>query len=105
MKALQPATAMFTGAAGNRLVADVYGDAGQPVLLLHGGGQTRHAWGKTAERLARAGWTAYALDQRGHGDSEWVANGAYAFADFAADVTAVADALAARSGERPAVVG
>ena len=55
VKHLQPATAMFNGAAGNRLVADVYGDAGQPVLLLHGGGQTRHAWRRTAEHLARAG--------------------------------------------------
>ncbi len=100
-----PAKAIFTGAAGNRLIADVFGEGARTVLLLHGGGQTRHAWGKTAERLARAGWTAYALDQRGHGDSEWVANGAYAFADFAADATAVADALASRSGERPAVVG
>ena len=46
---------MFKGAAGNTLVADVYGDTGQPVLLLHGGGQTRHAWRHTAEHLARAG--------------------------------------------------
>ena len=95
MKHIQPSTAMFTGAAGNRLVADVFGDTGQPVLLLHGGGQTRHAWGRTAEHLARAGATAYALDQRGHGDSEWVADGHYAFADFAADAAAVARTLAA----------
>ena len=27
MKHLQPSTAMFKGAAGNRLVADVFGDA------------------------------------------------------------------------------
>ncbi len=100
-----PAKAIFTGASGNRLIADVFGESGPSVLLLHGGGQTRHAWRKTAERLAQAGWTAYALDQRGHGDSEWVADAAYAFADFAADAVAVADALAGRSGERPAVVG
>jgi pimeloyl-ACP methyl ester carboxylesterase len=100
-----PAKAIFTGASGNRLIADVFGESGPSVLLLHGGGQTRHAWRKTAERLAQAGWTAYALDQRGHGDSEWVADAAYAFADFAADAVAVADALTARSGERPAVVG
>jgi pimeloyl-ACP methyl ester carboxylesterase len=100
-----PATAIFTGASGNRLIADVFGESGPAVLLLHGGGQTRHAWRKTAERLGEAGWTAYALDQRGHGDSEWVAEGAYAFADFAADAATVAGALAARSGERPAVVG
>ena len=102
---MTPAVAIFTGAAGNRLIADVFGEDARAVLLLHGGGQTRHAWRRTAERLARAGWTAYALDQRGHGDSDWVPDGAYGFADFAADAVAVADALAARSGERPAVIG
>ena len=96
---------MFNGAAGNRLVADVYGDAGQPVLLLHGGGQTRHAWRRTAEHLGRAGATAYALDQRGHGDSEWVADGHYAFMDFAADAAAVAATLTQRSGKRPIAIG
>jgi pimeloyl-ACP methyl ester carboxylesterase len=102
---LQPATAMFKGAAGNRLVADVYGETGQPVLLLHGGGQTRHAWRRTAEHLGRAGATAYALDQRGHGDSEWVADGHYAFTDFAADAAAVAATLMQRTGKRPIAIG
>jgi pimeloyl-ACP methyl ester carboxylesterase len=105
MKHLQPATAMFKGAAGNRLVADVYGEGGQPVLLLHGGGQTRHAWRRTAEHLGRAGATAYALDQRGHGDSEWVADGHYAFTDFAADAAAVAATLTERAGKRPIAIG
>jgi pimeloyl-ACP methyl ester carboxylesterase len=105
MKHLQPATAMLTGAAGNRLVADVYGDTGQPVLLLHGGGQTRHAWRHTAEHLARAGALAYALDQRGHGDSEWVADGHYAFTDFADDAASVAETLAQRTGKRPIAIG
>jgi pimeloyl-ACP methyl ester carboxylesterase len=101
----ESATALFTGAAGNRLVADMFGDTGPAVLLLHGGGQTRHSWRATAERLARSGSTAYALDQRGHGDSDWIADGSYAFADYAADAQAVADALAARSGQRPVVIG
>jgi pimeloyl-ACP methyl ester carboxylesterase len=105
MKPLQPATAMFKGAAGNRLVADVYGDGGQPVMLLHGGGQTRHAWRRTAEHLGRAGATAYSLDQRGHGDSEWVTGGHYAFTDFAADAAAVAATLTARGGKRPIAIG
>jgi pimeloyl-ACP methyl ester carboxylesterase len=96
---------MFKGAAGNRLVADVYGDAGQPVMLLHGGGQTRHAWRRTAEHLGRPGAVAYTLDQRGHGDSEWVAGGHYAFTDFAADAAAVAATLTARSGKRPIAIG
>ncbi|HEY1544045.1 MAG TPA: alpha/beta fold hydrolase, partial [Xanthobacteraceae bacterium] len=95
----------FTGAARNRLAADVFGDAGRPVLLLHGGGQTRHAWRRTAVELARAGWVAYAVDQRGHGDAEWIANGAYAFQDFADDVTTVAAELARRHGVPPATIG
>jgi len=95
----------FLGAARNRLAADVFGDAGRPVLLLHGGGQTRHAWRRTAVEIARAGWLAYAVDQRGHGESEWIASGAYAFQDFAADVTAVAAELARRHGAPPVTIG
>ena len=100
-----PATATFIGAAGNKLVADVFGDSGAPVLLLHGGGQTRRAWQKTAQEIARKGNTAYALDQRGHGDSDWVANGAYEFSDYAADVKAVAAELTRRSGAKPIAIG
>jgi len=101
----KPATATFIGAAGNKLVADVLGDSGSPVLLLHGGGQTRHAWYKTAEQIARKGHTAYALDQRGHGDSDWVANGAYEFSDYAADAKVVAAELTRRSGTKPMIIG
>jgi len=100
-----PVTATFIGAAGNKLVADVFGERGSPVLLLHGGGQTRHAWHKTAQAIARKGRTAYALDQRGHGDSDWVASGDYEFADYAADAKAVAAELMRRSGIKPIVIG
>ena len=100
-----PATGTFIGAAGNKLVADVFGDSGSPVLLLHGGGQTRHAWHKTAQQIARKGHIAYALDQRGHGDSDWIATGAYDFADYAADVKDVATELAHRSGAMPIAIG
>jgi hypothetical protein len=45
-----PATATFVGAAGNKLVADVFGDSGSPVLLqigveIHCAGLAEcHAW-------------------------------------------------------------
>jgi pimeloyl-ACP methyl ester carboxylesterase len=104
-RAITPAAAMFKGASGNTLAGEVYGEAGPPVLLLHGGGQTRHAWRKTGDLIARLGRTAYAVDQRGHGDSQWVEDGAYSFPDFAADARVLADTLASRSGVRPAVVG
>ena len=45
---------IFEGFEGIRLVADVRGDPDAwPVLFLHGGGQTRFAWGRTAEILAQ----------------------------------------------------
>ncbi len=100
-----PATATFIGGDGNRLIADVFGDSGSSVLLLHGGGQTRHAWQKTAEQIARKGHVAYAVDQRGHGDSDWVADGAYEFLDYAADAKAIASELTRRLGTKPIVIG
>jgi len=76
---------------------------GRPVL--HGGGQTRHSWGATAERLAQEGWTACVIDQRGHGDSAWIENGDYAFEDFGADAAAVAYSMRARYGAAPVTIG
>lgn len=95
----------YRGASGNRLVASRRGEGGRPVLLLHGGGQTRHAWDKTARALAQAGWLAVAIDQRGHGDSEWVPDGSYAGADYADDAIAVARDLLAETGQPPVAVG
>ena len=98
----------FTGAGGARLAASLYAPAGPrkvTALLLHGGGQTRHAWDRTARALAGAGVTAIALDQRGHGDSDWIGDGAYAFSDFAADIAAVSDAIAQDAGKPPVLVG
>ena len=95
----------YTGADGNRLVATEMGAGARIVLLLHGGGQTRHAWGRTARRLAGAGWRTVALDQRGHGDSAWVESGAYGFPNFARDVEAVARQLAAEYGPKPVAIG
>ncbi len=92
----------FEGFEGVGLVADLRGPAdGWPVLLLHGGGQTRHAWGSTAERVAAQGWRTVALDLRGHGDSDWAPNGDYSFTAFSADILAVADQL----GRPPVLVG
>ncbi|NED68678.1 alpha/beta hydrolase, partial [Streptomyces sp. SID10244] len=59
------------------------------VVLLHGGGQTRHSWQSTARRLAGAGWDAHAIDARGHGDSEWARDGDYSIDAHARDLRAV----------------
>ena len=92
----------FEGFEGIHLVSDVWGsDDAWPVILMHGGGQTRHAWGNTAQVLAEHGWKAVSLDLRGHGDSEWALNGDYSFTSFANDAITVADAL----GRPPVLVG
>lgn len=103
-------TATFSGAGGEALTASVFpavrdGAGRSPVLLLHGGGQTRHAFAGPAARLAGAGFAAFALDQRGHGDSAWPAGGAYAFDDFATDALLVSRAIAQEAGARPVAVG
>ncbi len=87
-------------AAGLRLSGERWGDGeGVPVVLLHGGGQTRHSWGRTASRLAEAGHSAYPLDARGHGDSEWDPERDYSLDAFAADLVAFLATLG-----RPAVL-
>ncbi|KZM48239.1 alpha/beta hydrolase [Labrenzia sp. OB1] len=102
---MDPERIEFQGAENNRLVADRYGEGGQPVVMLHGGGQTRHSWDAASRRIAGLGHPVYALDQRGHGESDWVESGNYGFFDFAQDLTAVTRQVQARHGARPVVVG
>lgn len=47
-----------------------------PLILLHGGRDHARSWDWTAEAL-RADWHVIAPDLRGHGDSEWSADGDY----------------------------
>ncbi len=86
MAAIEPVPAKFHTSDGLRLAADRWGQGGRVVLLFHGGGQTRHAWGGAAERLAKSGWCAYTIDQRGHGESDWSPGGRYAIDHFAQDL-------------------
>lgn len=74
---------------GTPLVGSQLGEA-PDLLLLHAGGERRHVWRSVQTRLARAGFTSVAFDQRGHGESGGsVADGMTA---FAADVHAMLDA-------------
>jgi pimeloyl-ACP methyl ester carboxylesterase len=85
---------------GVELMADAWGSSAlQPAVLLHGGGQTRHAWKRTAAQLAGHGYHAVAIDLRGHGESGWSADGNYTIDRFAQDVVNVA-----KSFDRPPVL-
>lgn len=87
---------IFTARDGVRLVADRGGNPAAPaVILLHGGGQTRHSWNRAAERLLAEGFQVVNYDARGHGDSDWSPGGAYQLADRADDLEAVVGDLQA----------
>jgi len=80
------------GAQG--LAADLAGpESGPLVVLLHGGGQTRHSWRATTRDLAARGMSVVALDLRGHGESDWAADGCYEQDCFVGDVVGVLEQL------------
>lgn len=80
----------FKGHQDIKIAADVWGSNNQElVILLHGGGQTRHAWGNTGKKLAEAGYHSVALDLRGHGDSEWHADGDYSIRAYKDDLVSI----------------
>lgn len=92
----------FETEPGFFIQADAWGDPqNPPVLLLHGGGQTRHSWGDTATVLADAGWYAVALDARGHGDSDWSDKAHYSIDYLADDLRKICTTF----DQKPALVG
>lgn len=87
---------------GMSIAADVHGDPRhQPVLFLHGGGQTRHAWGNSAESLAEHGFYTICTDHRGHGESSWAGEGEYRVFHFVEDLQYVLKQL----DQKPILVG
>ena len=94
---------LWTGDDGVRIAADSFGSPGDPpLILLHGGGQTRHAWRRTAQSLAGDNWHVITFDGRGHGDSDWSATGDY---DEAALIRDLQTVIAASGSERPVLGG
>ena len=84
----------FKGQGGLKIAADAWGSDNQDiVILLHGGGQTRHAWGETGKKLSKAGFYAIAIDLRGHGDSDWHEEGDYSINAYKEDVVSIIKSL------------
>ena len=63
-----------------------------PMLLLHGFAQTCHAWDFVALSFSNR-FRVIALDQRGHGDSDWSPNGDYSPETQQSDIHAIVEAL------------
>ena len=65
---------------------------GRALLLLHGFMGHAHVWEPVAAALP-SDYRIIALDQRGHGESQWSATGAYGLEDHFADIVQVAKRL------------
>ena len=83
-------TKIWVAADGVKIVGDVAGNPDSPaVVLMHGGGQTRHSWSAAVEPLRDAGYFVVNIDLRGHGDSGWSPDGEYSPALLAGDLRTV----------------
>jgi pimeloyl-ACP methyl ester carboxylesterase len=56
---------------------------------MHGGGQTRRSWNGAAREFAASGYRVINFDARGHGESDWPADGRYTLDALAHDVQSV----------------
>jgi pimeloyl-ACP methyl ester carboxylesterase len=94
---LDPEPIEFPGTGGITLRGDRWTGAGweklPDVMMLPGGGQTRHSWKTAGLELARRGFRVTSMDTRGHGDSDWSPQADYDITTLAADAIGVIRAL------------
>jgi len=98
---LDQASARRIAANGVELRCLDWGGGGEPVVFLHGGNQTAHAWDLVCLQL-RGRYRCLALDLRGHGESSFPDDGRWQMRVQARDVS---ELIAALRLERPALVG
>lgn len=95
-------TYTFKGADGILLNCVDYGGEGlPPVLLIHGGAAHARWWDFVAPALVST-HHVLALDQRGHGESEWTREWGYGTRHYVADLKAI---IAAWGFGAPILVG
>lgn len=77
-----------------------WGNADAPtILLIHGARDHARSWDAVAQAL-RHDWHVVAVDLRGHGDSDWSPDGAYAAPYFVGDL----DAFVRHLGDAPVTI-
>jgi len=70
-----------------------WGTPGQPsIVLLHGFQSNAHTWDTFSQAMAHT-YHVLALDQRGHGDTDWAPDGDYTPDAFIRDIVGFIDAL------------
>ena len=98
-----PKTRKFKGSGIELNCVDYGGEGRPPMLLVHGGAAHARWWDFVAPALTGR-FHVMALDQRGHGDSEWARPAAYSPIDYANDIARFVAHVAANA-EKPIVVG
>ena len=73
------------------------------IVLLHGNSANAWWWELIARAIAPE-YRLLALDQRGHGDSEWARPAAYSPTDYANDIARFVEHIAPNA-DKPIVVG
>jgi len=90
---IEPPVQRFVMLNGLRMCYLEWGVAdSRPLVLLHGGGQSAHTWDAFCLAMGPR-YRCIALDQRGHGNSQWSDSGEYTMNDHARDIAAFVDAL------------
>ena len=73
-----------------------WGDPANPtILMLHGGSQQAHSWDFVSLPLSES-YHIVAMDQRGHGDSDWASDGDYTIEAHQGDIDGFVQAVGLR---------
>lgn len=89
---MEPISHRIRGAHGLELHLLEWSTEGVPLVLLHGLGNEAHLWDDFVPSVAPH-YRVLALDQRGHGDSDWDPEARYDAESMTDDLEAVLDAL------------
>jgi pimeloyl-ACP methyl ester carboxylesterase len=98
---MQPKQQKIQGADGLSLNLVEWSQEGVPMLLLHGYSNEAHIWDDFIPTVS-SHYRVLALDLRGHGDSDWHPEAAYAYSNHVEDVEAIVATLGI---ERLVVIG
>jgi pimeloyl-ACP methyl ester carboxylesterase len=96
-----PKLVSFDTADGGHIVADLYGQGADAVVLAHGAAFNKESWAPLAERLAAGGHQVLAIDFRGYGASTPGTEGRALYQD----VLAAVRYLRAHGASKVSVVG
>ena len=98
---MEPKSRRVSGSDGLMLHVLEWSEEGVPLLMLHGYGNEAHIWDDFAPSVAPY-YRALAIDQRGHGDSEWDSGRRYDIDAMVRDLESLTEAL---SIDRMVIVG